>query len=77
MGRMKDVAIELGSFEMGELSPRETLDLFSLLVKSGLAWTLQGSYGRTAIELVQAGYLTRDGDVSEFADELLEGVAAT
>ncbi|AXQ61123.1 hypothetical protein SEA_HANK144_70 [Streptomyces phage Hank144] len=72
MGRMKDIAIDVMSYELGELDARETVELFSLLVKSGMAWTLQGSYGRTANELIHAGYLTQDGAVSEFAEEMLE-----
>ncbi|MBQ0949218.1 hypothetical protein [Streptomyces sp. RK76] len=76
MGRMKDIAIDITSFEAGELDPAETLELFGLLVKSGMAWTLQGSYGRTANELIHAGYLTREGAVTEFADSMLEELAA-
>ncbi|QOV06196.1 hypothetical protein KGG72_gp66 [Streptomyces phage Salutena] len=76
MGRMKDIAIDLISYEQGELDPAETLDLFGLLVKSGMAWTLQGSYGRTANELIHAGYLTRDGDVTEFAESMLAELEA-
>ncbi|WMI34791.1 hypothetical protein SEA_MARAV_69 [Streptomyces phage Marav] len=76
MGRMKDIAIDLISYEQGELDARETVELFGLLVKSGMAWTLQGSYGRTANELVHAGYLTQDGDVTEFAESMLEELEA-
>lgn len=76
MGRMKDIAIELIAYEEGLLDARETLELFGLLIKSGMAWTLQGSYGRKANELIHAGYLTAEGDVTEFADEMLEELAA-
>ncbi|MFE5663370.1 hypothetical protein ACFQ7W_05450 [Streptomyces niveus] len=72
MGRMKDIAIDLMSYEAGELDARGTLELFGTLIESGMAWTLQGSYGRTADELIHAGYLTRDGEVSEFADSMIE-----
>jgi hypothetical protein len=76
MGRMKDVAIDLISYEQGELDVRETLDLFALLIKSGMAWTLQGSYGRTADELRHKGLITNDGRVTEYAESLLELVEA-
>lgn len=76
MGRMKDIAIDLISLEAGELDAAETLELFGLLVKSGMAWTLQGSYGLTAERLIHAGYLTRDGRVTEFADSMIEELAA-
>lgn len=76
MGAMKNIAIDIMSYEAGELDARETLDLFALLVKSGMAWTLQGSYGRTANELIHAGYLTPEGAVTEFADLMLEELEA-
>ncbi|ATI18769.1 hypothetical protein SEA_DAUDAU_68 [Streptomyces phage Daudau] len=76
MGAMKNIAIDVMSYEAGELDARETLELFALLVKSGMAWTLQGSYGRTANELIHAGYLTQEGAVTEFADLMLEELEA-
>ena len=45
------------SFECGELSEEKTLELFQGLVNSGLAWKLQGSYGRTARALLDAGLI--------------------
>lgn len=51
------------AYEMGELDDNETLELFSELVKNGLAWTLQGSYGRTAHNLIQFGFLDRNGKI--------------
>jgi hypothetical protein len=43
------------AYESGELSDDETVELFQALVDSGLVWTLQGSYGRTAVALIEAG----------------------
>ena len=51
------------AYESGELNDNEVLELFSELVKSGQAWTLQGSYGRMAMALINAGYLSRNGDI--------------
>lgn len=64
MGRMKDITIDLISFELGELDDAETLDLFATLIKSGVAWSLQGTYGRTARRLIDAGLITEDGEVA-------------
>lgn len=50
----------LMAYEAGEMEEAEVLDLFQDLVRSGLAWTLQGSYGRTARALIDAG-LVEDG----------------
>ncbi|MGW7434699.1 DUF7417 domain-containing protein [Streptomyces sp. NPDC054849] len=70
MGRMKDIAIDLISFELGELDDDETLDLFATLIRSGMVWTLQGYYGRTAERLIAAGLITEAGEV--VADALEE-----
>jgi hypothetical protein len=49
--------------ESGDLDSDETLDLFAELIRTGTAWSLQGSYGRTAHALIDAGYLSPDGEV--------------
>ncbi len=43
------------AWEEGDITPDETIDLFQHLVDSGLAWKLQGCYGRFAHELIMAG----------------------
>ena len=47
------------AFESGDLDDDGIIDLFQSLIDSGLAWKLQGSYGRTATALINAGYCTR------------------
>ena len=42
-------------FEQGELDREETVELFQHLIDTGLAWKLQGSYGRAAKRLIEAG----------------------
>ena len=44
-------------YEGGELSDDEIIAGFQELVNSGLAWSLQGSYGRMARALINAGYI--------------------
>lgn len=44
------------AYECGVLDDDETIELFQDLINSGLAYQLQGSYGRTANALIEAGY---------------------
>ena len=44
------------AYEQGELDEEGIIDMFQQLINSGLAWEMQGSYGRTAKALLDAGY---------------------
>lgn len=44
-------------FENGTLDEEGTIGLFQELVNSGLAWSLQGSYGRIALALLKGGHI--------------------
>lgn len=58
-----DQVRQIIGYENGELDASDTLALFSDLVKSGLAWSLQGHYGRMASAMIQNGYLSSTGQV--------------
>lgn len=57
------------AYERGELDDVGVLDLFSGLVRDGTAWALQGSYGRMAENLIEAGYLDRQGTILKTESE--------
>lgn len=45
----------LMSYEAGQLSEEDTIKMFQDLINSGMAWSLQGHYGRIATQLINAG----------------------
>ena len=56
---------QISAFEAGELDTVGFLILFSELIRTGAAFTLEGSYGQIAADLIEAGYLTSEGEVTE------------
>ena len=54
---------DITAYESGNLSEGDTVKLFSKLVKSGQAWTLQGRYGRQAKALIDARILDNKGNI--------------
>lgn len=50
-----DTGGALFAYESGELNKEATIELFQHLVDTGLAWQLQGSYGRQAMRFIEAG----------------------
>lgn len=46
-------------YETGQMSYDETIVFFQTLIDTGMAWTLQGHYGRMATDLIRARLVTR------------------
>jgi hypothetical protein len=62
---------EIIDFENGELSQKNTLKLFSKLIKSGDVWNLQGFYGRTATDFIESRLIDDKGKINwDRLDEL-------
>lgn len=44
------------AFEDGDLDRDEVIELFQGLIDTGMAWQLQGCYGRGASAMIEAGH---------------------
>jgi len=58
MNETYDLTGAIIAYEQGDLDEAGSLELFQELVNNGMAWTLQGHYGRTAAALIEAGHIT-------------------
>jgi len=52
---MVDLVDQIVAFESGEMTDDEMIELFQMLIDMGVVWQLQGRYGRTARDLIEAG----------------------
>ena len=51
------------AYESGELSEKGMIELFAELIKTGQAWKLQGFYGRMASQLIEYGFISKEGQI--------------
>jgi len=72
----KETVDKIVEYESGNMSKSEIISFFQELVDSGLAWNLQGHYGRMANELIQSGYVhIGNGEISVYvAVSMWDGV---
>lgn len=59
-----DLVDKIIAWESNELEGKQTLELFAELIQNGQAWTLQGTYGRTATSLIEKGLITKKGKIN-------------
>lgn len=59
-----NMVIKIIQYEEDNMSEEDTIEFFQELIDSGLAWELQGHYGRTAHRLIDAGlcHLAKEND---------------
>lgn len=65
-----DIVGKIIAYESGEMNDHDIVEFFGELVANGMAWTLQGHYGRTASALIEAGYIeAKTGKVLKYPEE--------
>lgn len=65
MNKTSELTTSLMMYEDGKINEvNDVLELFSGLIKTGLAWQLQGFYGRTARHLIDIGAIAEDGTIT-------------
>jgi hypothetical protein len=55
-----DVVDKIMDFETGNMNDEQIIEFFQELVDTGMAWTLQGSYGRMAQALIDGGHVVQN-----------------
>ena len=53
---MLDLTTKIIAYEEDELNGLEIIEFFQELINNGMAWKLQGHYGRMATDLIENGY---------------------
>ena len=60
---MSNLIDQIRDYENGKLNADGEIRLFAELIRTGMAWKLQGSYGRNAAALIRAGYIDERGNI--------------
>ncbi len=57
-----DLVDKIIDYESGAMSSDDGVKFFQELINSGMAWELQGHYGRTANRLIESGICKKVGN---------------
>ncbi len=61
---MSEFVDKICRYEEGQMTDEEMISFFQELVNSGMAWSLQGHYGRTAMYLIESGYVHKPEELN-------------
>ena len=61
---MSEFVDKICRYEEGQMTDEEMISFFQELVNSGMAWSLQGHYGRTAMYLIESGYVQKPEELN-------------
>jgi hypothetical protein len=64
---MIDLIDILEEYKAGYLDAQNQLELFAYLIRMGRVWNLEKPYPQTARRLIDAGYITPDGEITKKA----------
>lgn len=63
---LSDIVEKIMAYELGMMdTEEEIIEFFQELVDTGMAWSLQGHYGRSALNLINMGLVTYDPEAGE------------
>lgn len=64
-----DIVSMIDAYENGDTNLEQEIFLYAELVRTGKAWTLQGHYGRVAMEMIDLEFISKDGRVLKVPTE--------
>lgn len=67
MSSYKAVGLAEGFIEAK--SEKQVLQAWAFLIKTGMAWTLQGWFGRTAKDFIDAGIISKKGKILRYEND--------
>jgi hypothetical protein len=63
---------DLVAWENGEMSEVDEIQFFSNLITTGMAWSLQGCYGRAAMYFIENNIISQKGKILVNLNEIYE-----
>lgn len=59
-------------FTNDDPTKREVIEAWAHLIRTGTCWHLQGFYGRGARDVIEAGTVSPEGEITEYGQAVLD-----